>query len=69
MNGGGLGSLTFKVEKWQSQWSDSKHYVWQNEERGGDPVFEKLDCVCANYWFTTGGMGVSISHNLGVLHA
>ena len=66
MNGGSLGSLTFKVEKWQSEWSDSKHYVWQNEERGGDPVFEKLDCGCANYWFTSGGNGVPGNVNMQI---
>ena len=42
MEGAGLGSLTFKVGKWQHAWSDSKHYVWR-QEHGADPAFEKSD--------------------------
>ena len=68
MDGGGLGSLTFKVKKSHGAWSDSKHYVWQEEERGGDPVFEKLDGdgVCTNYWFTTGSKGVPGNVNMQI---
>ena len=63
MEGAGLGSLTFKVGKWQHAWSDSKHYVWR-QEHGADPAFEKSDG--AHYWFTTGSKGVPGDINMQI---